>query len=203
MATKIDLTKAYKNYYSGKTKPELVKFGEISYLTITGKGEPAGKEFSEKAGALYPVAYGVKKICKNNNQDFGVPKLEGLWWVESDELALEVPRSEWFWKLLIRMPKFVTAVMLEKAVNEVVIKKKIILANQVKLEIFNEGNLVNILHNGSYKTEPESIKQMDEFITKNNLAKNGYHHEIYLSDPNKTEPEKLKTILRQPVKSKK
>ena len=196
---KLDLTKQFKDYYSAKTKAEKVVFGQVPYLTISGRGEPAGKEFSEKAGAIYPVAYAVKKICKETIQDFGVPKLEGLWWVNDKRPALEVPRSEWFWKLLIRMPDFVTEKLVEKAVEEV-IKKKTSIASEVKFEIINEGELVSILHIGSYKTEPESISKIDNFINSNRLTKNGLHHEIYLSDPNKTEPEKLKTILRQPVK---
>ncbi len=196
---KLDLTKKYKDYYSARLKPELVNFGKIPYLTILGNGEPAGKEFSEKAGAIYPVAYGVKKICKETIQDFGVPKLEGLWWVKDERPALEVPRSEWYWKLLIRMPDFVTEEIVEKAVTTVV-KKKTETASEVKFEIIDEGDSVSILHVGSYKTELESIKQIDNFIKVRTLTKNGLHHEIYLSDPNKTEPDKLKTILRQPIK---
>ena len=196
---KLDLTKKYKDYYSAKTTAEKVNFGKIHYLTILGKGEPAGKEFSEKAGAIYPVAYGIKKICKETIQDFGVPKLEGLWWVDDKRPALEVPRSEWYWKLLIRMPNFVTEQMVEKAVAEVV-KKKTEAASEIKFEIIDEGGLVSILHIGSYKTELESIRKIDDFISAHKLTKNGLHHEIYLSDPNKTETDKLKTILRQPVK---
>lgn len=145
---KLDLTKKYKDYYSAKTKVEKVNFGKIPYLTILGKGEPAGNEFSEKAGAIYPVAYGVKKICKETIQDFGVPKLEGLWWVNDKRPALEVPRSEWYWKLLIRMPDFVTEQMAGKAIDEVV-KKKTGTASEVKFEIIDEGDLVSILHVGS------------------------------------------------------
>lgn len=195
---KLDLPKRYRDYYSAKTKPELVKFGKISYLCITGKGEPAGKEFSEKAAALYPVAYGIKKICKETIQDFGVPKLEGLWWVNDKRPVMEVPRSEWYWKLLIRMPDFVTNQITDIAIAEVV-KKKTAAASEVSFEIIDEGELVSILHVGSYRTESQSIKLMDDFIKAHNLTKNGLHHEIYLSDPNKAEPDKLKTILRQPV----
>jgi hypothetical protein len=196
---KLDLTKKFKEYYSAKPSAEKVSFGQIPYLTILGKGEPAGKEFSEKAGAIYPVAYAVKKICKETIQDFGVPKLEGLWWVNDQRPALEVPRSEWYWKLLIRMPDFVTIKIFEKAIAEV-IKKKTSIASEVKFEIIDEGELVSILHIGSYKTEPGSIRKMDDYINSKGLTKNGLHHEIYLSDPNKSEPDKLKTILRQPVK---
>lgn len=195
---KLDLTKKHKNYYSAKTSVEQLSFGKVPYLTISGKGEPAGNEFSEKASALYPVAYGIKKICKETIQDFGVPKLEGLWWVNDERPALEVPRSEWYWKLLIRMPDFVSKQMVDNAKQEV-IKKKTKIAEQVNFEILDEGEVVSVLHIGSYKTEPESINKIDDFIKSHKLTKNGLHHEIYLSDPNKTEPEKLKTILRQPV----
>jgi hypothetical protein len=197
---KLDLTKEYKEYYTATTKAEIVKFGEIPYITITGKGEPAGKEFSEKAGALYPVAYGIKKLCKNMDKDFAVPKLEGLWWVESNTPALSVPRSQWYWKLLIRMPEFVTAEMVNTAITEVAKTKNVILAQDVEYEILDEGNIVSILHIGPYSTEPKSIKLMDSLIIDNKYTKNGFHHEIYLSDPNKTAPDKLKTLLRQPVK---
>jgi hypothetical protein len=197
---KLDLTKEFKAYYTAKAMPEQVKFGSINYLTITGKGEPGGEEFLEKTSALYPVAYSIKKICKSKDMDFAVPKLEGLWWVKSDKPAFSVPRSEWFWKLLIRMPDFVSADIFTNAVEEVMKKKKISVANEVKFEKIDEGNLVSILHVGPYATEPESIGKMDAFISKNNLKKNGHHHEIYLSDPNKSEAGKMKTILRQPVK---
>lgn len=196
---KVDLVKEDKAYYNADKYVIMCRYGNIPYLTIIGKGEPAGKEFTEKAGAIYPVAYGVKKICKEKLQDFAVPKLEGLWWVDDQRPALEVSKSEWHWKLLIRMPDFVNSAMVEKAVSEVV-KKKTKTASDVKFEIIDEGDLVSILHIGPYKTEPESIKRMEDFTKGKGLAKNGPHHEIYLSDPNKTEPEKLRTILRQPVK---
>ncbi len=197
---KLDLTKKYKTYYSAKAKPELTEFGNIQYLTIKGKGEPAGKEFDEKTATLYPVAYGIKKICKAQSKDFAVPKLEGLWWADSSKPFLSVPRSEWQWKLLIRMPDFVTSKMLTQSLNDLVKAKKIKSDYDIILETINEGKLINILHTGPYSAEPATIAHMDSFIKENKLSKNGLHHEIYLSDPNKTEPSKMKTILRQPVK---
>jgi hypothetical protein len=101
---KLDFAKEYKSYYKASKNPEVVEFGVAGYLSIRGKGEPAGEEFVNKVGALYPLAYGIKKICKEQGKDFGVPKLEGLWWVESDQPPLDVPRNEWHWRLLIRMP---------------------------------------------------------------------------------------------------
>lgn len=195
---KIGLTKIYKDYYTAKNKPEIVNFGKVPYITISGKGEPSGKEFSEKAGAIYPAAYGIKKICKKSQMDFGVPKLEGLWWVDDKRPALEVPRSEWRWKLLIRMPDFVSEEMVAEAVSAA--DKKSPFIGSIFYEIINEGDIVSILHTGPYVNEPETIRLMDEFIEQRRLSRNGLHHEIYISDPNKTAPEKLKTILRQPVK---
>jgi hypothetical protein len=121
---KLDLLKEYKSYYKAGKKPEIVEFEEVGYLAIEGKGEPAGEVFTKKVEALYPLAYGIKKICKEQNDDFGVPKLESLWWVEGDTPALKVPRSEWCWKLLIRMPEFVTKEMMLSVQPEVSKKKK-------------------------------------------------------------------------------
>ena len=200
MATKLDLTNEYKTYYRAKTSPEVVEFGEIPFLTIEGKGEPGGREFTSTVEALYPLAYGVKNICKKQGKDFGVPKLEGLWWVESDRPALEVPREDWRWKLLIRLPDFVTSKMVEKARNEVFKKKGIELVKEIKFEKIKEGKCIQILHIGPYSTEPESLAKMRKLMEQKNIVESGLHHEIYLSDPRKVTPEKMKTIIRQPVK---
>jgi len=200
MTTKLDFMKEYKQYYSAKNSPAVVEFGKILYLTIQGKGEPAGVEFTKAVESLYPLAYGIKKICKNNGQDFGVPKLEGLWWVESGKHALETPRSEWFWKLLIRMPNFTTPKIFKTAQEEVFKKNGFDLINEIKFETINENKCVQIMHIGPYSTEPETIAKMKDFMKENSYIENGLHHEIYLSDPRKTAPEKMKTILKQPIK---
>ena len=118
---------------------EVVEFTEVYYLTIEGKGEPAGEVFVSKVEALYPLAYGIKKVCKEQGNDFGVPKLEGLWWVNGNTPALEVPRSEWCWKLLIRMPDFVTKEMMLSVQSEVAKKKKNDLIHEISFEQIKEG----------------------------------------------------------------
>ncbi len=200
VTTKLDLKKEHKTYYKAKIIPEVVEFGEIPFLTIEGKGEPGGKEFTSKVEALYSLAYGVKNLCKKQGKDFVVPNLEGLWWVESDKPALEVPRGEWRWKLLIRMPEFVTSEIVEKAKVEVIQKKGIELVDEIKFEKLTEGKCVQVLHIGPYSTEPESLAKMRKLMEEKNLVENGLHHEIYLSDPRRVPEEKWKTILRQPVK---
>lgn len=200
MATKIDFAKEYKQYYTAKNTPTIVEFGKIPYLSIEGKGEPAGNNFTKAVEALYPLAYAVKNICKKQGKDFGVPKLEGLWWVKSNKPALEVPRSEWYWELLIRMPDFATSDILKNAQEEVFEKKGLGLINEIKFKTVNEGRCVQIMHIGPYSTEPETIQKMKDFMRKNNYTENGLHHEIYLSDPRKSVPGKMKTILRHPIK---
>ncbi len=198
--TKLDLNKEYKSYYTAKTAPQLLESEVGRYLSIEGKGEPGGEEFTAKIEALYPLAFGVKNISKKEGRDFSVPKSEGLWWVESDKPFMEVPRKEWRWKLLIRLPDFVDIQMVERAKKEVFKKKGIELVREVGFELINEGKCVQVMHKGSYSTEHESIAKMRAFMQKNKLIENGLHHEIYLSDPRRTAPEKMKTILRQPVK---
>lgn len=204
MATKLDLTKEYKTYYTAKTTPEIVEIEEGKFLTIEGKGAPGSDEFQSKVSALYSLAYGVKMMMKKEGKDFAVAKLEGLWWVDSDKPYTEVPREEWRWKLLLRQPDFVTSEIVEKARQEVLKKKKLELANEVKFEKMKEGKCVQILHIGPYATEPESIAKMKKLMEEKNLAPNGLHHEIYLvmAYPRNVAEEKLKTILRQPVRYK-
>tara|TARA_R110000868_G_scaffold304437_3_gene564989 strand:+ start:9875 stop:10480 length:606 start_codon:yes stop_codon:yes gene_type:complete len=196
---KLDLVKTDKNYYSAKQTPEIREYSENQFLSIEGKGEPAGVIFIESVKALYPLAYGVKKISKKLGMDFGVPKLEGLWWVNSDKHALDVPRSEWHWKLMIRMPSFVNLEFVEEAKIEVIKKKKLELVKNIHLINLTEGTCVQALHVGPYSTEHHTIQKMEDLVLEKGLKIQGLHHEIYLSDPTKTSPEKLKTILRYPV----
>ncbi len=201
------MAKVDKEYYTAKATPALVEFGEIAYLTILGKGEPGGQDFTNSAEALYPLAYGVKFACKAEGKDFVVPKLEGLWWVESDKPFIEMPKSEWHWRLQVRMPDFVSGQITDKAREMTLAKQaqknessKIDFINRVIFETMNEGKCVQILHTGPYEAEEPSIAKMREFMEEQGLKENGLHHEIYLSDPRRVVPEKLKTILRQPVK---
>lgn len=196
------MTKEYKSYYTAKTTPEIVEIEEGQFLTIKGRGALGGEEFQAKVSALYSLAYSVKMLMKKEGKDFTVAKLEGLWCVDSDKPHTEVPREEWRWKLLIRQPEFVTPEIVERARQEVIKKKKLKLVNEAKFEKMKEGKCVQILHIGPYSTEPESIAKMEKSLEEKNLVKNGLHHEIYLvmAYPRKISDEKLKTILRQPVK---
>lgn len=206
---KLDLSKQYKAYFTAKTTPALVNIEAAQFISIPGKGDPAGKAFSLHIQALYSTAYTLKFACKARSMDFVVSKLEGLWWFDeqkfvgktADDIPVEVPRSEWEYRLLIRLPDFVTKQDIDNAIAAVVLKKEMQLAKQVEFYTMNEGQCIQMLHIGPFSTEPESLKKIMLFAKANNLVKNGHHHEIYLSDFRKTAPEKLKTILREPVLS--
>lgn len=197
---KLDFIKKFKSYYTAKSTPEIHAFEFVDYLTITGQGEPGGKVFTAAVEALYPLAYGIKKICKAMGADFGVPKLEGLWWVDSDKSALDTPKSEWNWKLLIRMPDYVYEDIVNQAKDEVLKKKKINLVDEITFEKIEEGKCVQMMHVGPYETEHSTVAQLFNFVKNQGLEIDGLHHEIYISDPRKTLPERMKTIIRYPIK---
>lgn len=205
---KLALTKKYKTYFNAKAKPEIVNIEKANFLSICGKGDPSGRDFAERIEALYPTAYVIKFACKANGNDFVVSKLEGLWWFDEKKYAnktittasVEVPRSEWEYRLLIRLPDFVTKKDVDKALEKVRTEKNIPLTSQLEFFTMAEGKCVQMLHVGPYSTEPETLLKMGAFMDSGGFAKNGLHHEIYLSDFRKIAPEKLKTILREPVK---
>ncbi|WP_207515357.1 GyrI-like domain-containing protein [Longitalea luteola] len=206
--SKLDLTKTYKTYFTAKTTPELVTIEPAQFISLAGKGDPSAPAFAKNIEALYSTAYTIKFMYKAQNSDFVVSKLEGLWWFDENKFkgtSIEtaptgIPRSEWEYRLLIRMPAFVTAEDIDTAKEKVKTKKDLPLVDQVSFFTMAEGKCIQILHVGPFSTEPETLKRIAEFSAANKLAKNGLHHEIYLSDFRKTAPEKLKTILREPVK---
>ncbi|MBB5644174.1 GyrI-like domain-containing protein [Pedobacter cryoconitis] len=192
---KLDLTKLFKTYYSAGKAPALLDLDQANYIAISGIGDPNDQSFAAKVQALYATAYAIKFMHKAINQDFVVSKLEGLW-----DLDAQTPRSKWKYKLLIRMPAYIRQDSLCTAIEQVCSKKQIILAKEIELYTMRENNVVQVLHTGSFSAEPEAIQQLHAFIARKGLEKTGLHHEVYLSDFRNTVPEKLKTILRQPVR---
>lgn len=206
--TKLDLTKTDKAYFTAKRKPEIVTIKTAQFISIVGKGDPSGADFAAHIEAMYSTAYTIKFAFKAKDKDFVVSKLEGLWWYDEvryknksmDQASVDVPRSEWEYRLLIRMPGFVTKKDMDTAVKSVVTEKNITLAGKLEFFEMNEGKCVQMLHVGPFSTEPESLKEIFIFCKDNDLKRNGLHHEIYLSDFRRTDESKLKTILREPVK---
>ncbi|MCU0918169.1 MAG: GyrI-like domain-containing protein [Planctomycetes bacterium] len=199
---KIDLFKQHKDQYVAAKKPVLVTMDEATYLTITGRGAPGGPEFTDRIGALYGVAFTVKMTRKfAGRQDFAIGKLETQWWLDGDSHDFgRVPRERWNWRLMIRTPPGVAPRELEDAARKLLAKGKAPAAEQVKLESLTEGPCVQMLHVGPYAEEGRTIEAMRTFAESQGLTLHGRHHEIYLSDPRRVPPEKLKTILRLPVR---
>ncbi|MBS0026287.1 GyrI-like domain-containing protein [Chitinophaga sp. 22321] len=198
---KLDLTKTFKQYYTATGIPELVTIEKGLFVTISGKGDPNGAAFGEVTAALYAVAYGIKFSSKQKGRDFTVSKLEGFWWVDDNSVdPLQVPRDQWHYELAIRMPDEVTRQQFSEAVLSAEKKKKSVYIRAVDFKHIEEGLCIQLLHTGPFSEEPGSLKKMEDFMQQRGLQMNGRHHEIYLSDYRKTAPEKLKTILRHPVR---
>ena len=197
---KLDLVKENPSYYKASAQPQVVELNAFNYLSILGVGAPEGEQFLHSVEAIYGVAYTIKKHCKAMGKDFGVPKMEGQWWVESGLPYDETPRDQWHWNVMLMMPGYVDAAMRDQAVEEVKAKKELAPVNQVKLGSIKEGKSVQALHLGAYEEEGPTIKKILDFMGDHALDMNGYHHEIYLSDPRRTPKERLKTIIRYPVK---
>jgi len=205
---KTDLLKLDKTYYTARLQPRVIDIGQKQFLSLTGKGDPGGKDFAKQLEVLYSTAYALKFICKEAGKDFVMPKLEGLWSFDEKQFSglsitdapAKVPRDQWIYRLLIRMPGFVQRAELTSAINAVVHRKGLAAAKNIELVEMNEGLVVQMLHVGPFSSEPETLLKMQEFMRTHHLQRNGLHHEIYLSDFRRTAPEKLRTILREPVR---
>ncbi len=191
--TKLDLYEAHKKEYAAAAKPALVEIHPAVYLSILGQGTPGSPAFTDAIGALYSVAFTVKMTRKfAGMQDYSICKLEALW---PDWGAAAEPS----WELLIRTPEFVTADDLHDAIKTLTKRGKAAHTNRVRLQTLDEGLCVQAMHVGPYENESKTIYAMRSFAEKQGMRISGPHHEIYLSDPRRCDPSKLKTILREPV----
>jgi hypothetical protein len=201
-ADKIDLYRLHKQDYATPKKPVLLDIAPATYLAISGQGEPGGKAFTECVGALYGMAFTIKMTRKfAGEQDYGVCKLEGIWWSDTGRCFAELPREQWQWQLCIRTPEFITGKELGRAATALGKRGKGAEVKRVSLETLAEGQCVQMLHVGPYDEEDRTIALMQAFAERQGLEFHGRHHEIYLSDPRRVAPGKLKTILRHPVRA--
>ena len=205
-----DFKKEYKEFYLPKNIPGIVDVPCMNYVAVRGSGDPneEGGSYQQAIGVLYAISYTIKMSYKGDYKikgffEYVVPPLEGFWWQNGVEGVDYANKSAFNWISMIRLPDFVTKADFEWAAAEVERKKKIDCSAAEFLTV-KEGLCVQIMHIGSYDSEPESVALMDNY-----LAENGYqndmsefrlHHEIYLSDPRRTVPEKRKTIIRHPIK---
>ena len=201
--TKIDFKKTMKEFYNPPKKFGTVDLPEMQFIMVDGHGDPnTAQEYTEAVEALYAVAYKMKFISKKTlEKDYVVPPLEGLWWAEDMNTFITRDKSAWDWTMMIMVPDWITVEIFDDAIEQVRKKKALASLDKVRLEKYHEGLSVQIMHVGSYDDEgPILAKMHNEFIPENGYVENGKHHEIYLSDPRRVAPEKLKTVLRQPLR---
>ncbi|MCO8276560.1 GyrI-like domain-containing protein [Actinoplanes sp. TRM 88003] len=200
---KTDFKKEIGVYRAPKGAFEIVDVPELQYLMIDGHGDPnSSPDFARATEALYPLAYKLKFASKQKlERDYVVMPLEGLWWADDmDAFTTARDKSQWDWTLLIMTPDWIDEAMFTQAVEQVTAKNAPERLPDVRLAPLAEGRCVQTLHVGSFDDEAETLARLhNEFVPSHGLTMTGRHHEIYLSDPRKTAPEKQRTILRQPV----
>ena len=196
--TKLDLRKQLKPFYFPHGV-ELVQLPPLKYIMVEGNGEPGGESFQQAMAVVYALAYALKfRAKKLLKKDYSVMAPEGLWWTKSGKIDLKKP-NQWLWTLMVVVPDFVTTKLFLAAVDEVRRKKNPPGLDAARLEAFDEGYCVQTMHVGPYSSEPESIAKMEAYAREHGYVMVGKHHEIYLGDPRRSAPSKLKTILRHPV----
>jgi len=198
---KLELRKTLKEFYNPpRGEVVLVKLPPLKYIMIDGKGEPGGEPFREAMGALYNIAYTMKFRAKRMlKKDYDMMAPEGLWWMKGNRIDME-RRDSWLWTLMILVPDFVSPKLFSDSITEVRSKKNPPGLDRARLEVLDEGASLQIMHVGPYSSEAESIGKMDAFAKEHGYKMVGKHHEIYLGDPRRAAPSKLKTIIRHPVK---
>lgn len=205
-----DFKKEYKEFYLPKATPEIVDVPDMNYIAVRGSGDPndPGGAYQQALGVLYALAYTIKMSYKGTHKiegffEYVVPPLEGFWWQDGVAGVDYSNKSGFHWLSVIRLPDFVTEADFQWAKEEAARKKKLDCSAAEFLTV-HEGLCVQLMHLGSYDSEPASVALMDEYLRENgyqnDLSDKRLHHEIYLSDPRKSPPEKWKTVIRHPIK---
>lgn len=211
---KLDYKKEYKELYQPPIKPMIIEVPEMVFFAVEGSGNPnTSKEYQEAIEILYGLSFTVKMSKMNGTQPAGyfeyvVPPLEGLWYADGVAFdGLNVTDKEQFrWISMIRQPEFVTEEVFETAKKAFAVKKPQLDLNKARFMYITEGLCVQMMHKGPYDDEPETIAKMKQFVAdhgyEEDFTDHRFHHEIYLSDPRKCAPERLRTVIRHPVKKK-
>ena len=202
----VDLVRQFKPLYAPSAKhPVIVEVPELAFLMVDGRGDPnTSEQYQDALQALYGVAYTLKFALKKADpeRDFKVAPLEGLWWTDGEPPspeAVQADRDAWNWTMMIAVPDDVTAAEVAAA-DAAARRRPLPAAALVRLERFAEGQAAQVMHIGPYAEEAPTIARLHEFVAAQGYELRGRHHEIYLGDPRRTAPERLKTVLRHPVK---
>ncbi len=205
-----DFKKEYKEFYMPKNKPEIVNIPKANYIAVKGKGNPneEGGTYQQAISILYAVAYTLKMSYKTDYKiegffEYVVPPLEGFWWQDGIDGVDLSDKSTFNWISVIRLPDFVTEADFDWAVKTAS-KKKNLDCTSAKFMTIDEGLCVQVMHIGPFDDEPATVALMDDYLDQNgyvnDFTESRLHHEIYLSDARKVTPDKLKTVIRHPIK---
>lgn len=199
---KVDLKRNLKTLYQpAPGKFCFIEVPQMQFLMIDGHGDPnVEPDYQTVVNALYTIAYTLKfAVKKSRGIDYGVLPLEGLWWVDDGTAFSLLDKERWNWTMMIMQPEWVTAALVEESRAAVAGKIDTAMLDRLRFQVYDEGLSVQTLYLGPYADEGPVIRQMHAFIVEHGHVAGGKHHEIYLSDPRRTAPDKLKTIIRQPV----
>jgi hypothetical protein len=205
LPTKVDFKRTMKNFYQPSAKEVVVvDVPEMRFLMINGIGSPGdSQEYQDALATLYPVAFKTKFLSKAKGKDYVVPPLEGLWWADNMEDYRSGNRDKWKWTMMIMTPDWITNDLIEEAIKATKKNKPELaeLLDKLRFEKYKEGKCAQIMHIGPFSEEGPTVEKVHNFIKKQNGKYDGLnqkHHEIYLSDPRKSKPENMKTVIRQP-----
>jgi hypothetical protein len=199
---KVDFKKDLKHLYVPAKKFEIIDVPDLNFLMVDGAGDPNKEQsFKDAVESLFGVSYTLKFMLKKSPEaiDYVVMPLEGLWWTDSIEAFSLTDKRNWLWRIMIMQPKWITDSLVSEAILKTATKKKNPALDLLHFEKFSEGKSAQVLYIGPYQNEISTIQELHKFINTQGYKLRGKHHEIYLSDMRKTVPEKLKTIIRQPV----
>lgn len=201
--TKVDFKKELRQLYKPSPKEVVVvDVPEMNFLMIDGVGDPnTAQEYKDAIEALYSVSYALKFMVKKGESaiDYAVMPLEGLWWVDDMTQFSMENKDAWKWTAMIMQPEYVTEGVVNEALRQVEKKKNPSALSKIRFESFHEGLSAQIMHIGPYSAEGPTIERLHNFIKENGYELRGKHHEIYLSDPRRSAPEKMRTVIRQPM----
>ncbi|MFX1275334.1 MAG: GyrI-like domain-containing protein [Promethearchaeota archaeon] len=205
MSAKIDFKKSMKEFYQPSSKEVVtIDVPKMQFLMIDGQGSPGdSKEYQDALEVLFPVAFKTKFISKDQGKDYVVPPSEGLWWADNMDDFTDNNRDKWKWTMMIMQPEWITKDMINEAIKITGEKKPELKENlkRLRLEEYEERKSAQIMHIGPYSEEGPTVSKIHKYIKEQGGTFDGHklkHHEIYLSDPRKTKPEKMKTVIRQP-----
>lgn len=203
---KIDFKKTMKECFAPSSKDfSLIDVPPLQFLMIDGTGSPGedvSSEYVQALAALYPMAFKLKFLSKQRlDRDYVVPPLQALWWADDMSVFVSGDKDQWKWTVMIMQPDWITAEHVSEIRDKVAAQDDLPALDKLRLETYHEGRAVQIMHIGPYSEEGPTLQRLhNEYLPQNGLVESGHHHEIYLGDPRKTRPEKLKTVLRQPVR---